>query len=635
MSQVLNYDALEQLFEEPVTTSATGKPQRASEVPVAMDIITAEQIRRSGAHDIPTVLARYTSLDVQQYNEHDFSVGARGLTTPMNPRMLVLVDGRQVYLDDYGRTKWAALPIQLGEIRQIEVVKGPNTALFGFNAVAGVINIVTYNPAHNQVNNATVRLGTHGYREVSGVATAPLGEGSGIRLSAGVRDSSPWRSGFLAGEDGRDYRQNPERVQLATNTAVRITDHVQASFDASYSRTRETALDLGSLGFNDTRTWSLRGRVAAETGIGLVEGSVYHNGLEGDLYRSFHIGQGVTVLQLSDTFRLGTRHTLRPSVEFRHNALDTGTVRVGYDMVAVGAMWNWAILDTLELTLAGRRDQVWLTGSGYNTASDLSRDSLYNNRDFGTYAYNAGLVWRPSPADTVRVSAARGVGMPSLADLGVFNRFGPFLVAGNPALKPTIVDNYEIGYRRQVAALSGSVGVAAFHQVNHDISGSFQTPWANNAGLPGLSRTPRSLPTLEISGIELSGKGRLAHGFDWGLEYRLAAVSGSLDPAVTLDPKHASPRHLVSARLGWGSGPLQADGFLRYASTASAWRYANNVPTYVTVDDYASVGARIGYRLNDRLVLALEGMNLLSEKQRQSIGLQARRSLYVSLRADF
>ncbi|MDO9713074.1 TonB-dependent receptor plug domain-containing protein [Paracraurococcus lichenis] len=634
-AQGLDYGALEALFEEPVTTSATGKPQRASEVPVAMDIITAEQIRRSGAHDIPTVLARYTSLDVLQYNEQDFSVSARGLATPSNPRLLVLIDGRQVYLDDYGRTKWAALPVQLGEIRQIEVVRGPNTALFGFNAVAGVVNIVTYNPAFDRVSNATVRLGTHGYREASGVATAPLGEGSGVRLSAGVRDASPWRSGFLPGEAGKAYQQDPERFQFATNTVARITDHIQASFDASYSRTRETAIDIGALNYSDTRTWSLRGRITAETGIGLVEGAVYHNGVESDLYRSLHFDQGVTVVQLSDTLKLGARHTLRPSFEYRHNALHIGTAQVGYDVVAIGAMWNWAILDTLELTLAGRRDQVWLEGSGYNSAADPNRNSLYNNRDFGTFAYNAGLVWRPSPTDTVRLSAARGIGMPSLIDLGALTSIGPFLIVGNPNLRPTIVDNYEIGYRRHVAALDASLGITVFHQSNRDISSSFGAPWTMNPGVSGLVKTPQNLPKLEVSGIELSGKGKLAHGFDWGIEYRLASVAGSLDPTVQLDPKHASPRHLVSGRLGWGSGPFQADAFLRYASTASGWRFVNSTATYVTVDDYASVGARLAYRLNDRLTLAAEGSNLVTEKQRQSIGLQARRSLYLSLRAEF
>ncbi|MDO9710949.1 TonB-dependent receptor plug domain-containing protein [Paracraurococcus lichenis] len=638
MAQGLDYGALEALFEEPVTTSATGKPQRASEVPVAMDIITAEQIRRSGAHDIPTVLARYTSLDVQQYNEHDFSVGVRGLTTQQNSRLLVLVDGRQVYFDDYGRTDWHMIPVQLGEIRQIEVVRGPNTALFGFNAVAGVINIVTLNPAYDRVNNATVRLGTHGYKEFSGVATAPLGDGGGVRLSAGARDSTPWLSGFLPGESGRDLRSEPERYQFAANTVAKVAEGVQVSLDGSYARSLAPDLALtGMLTRFDTRAFSIRGRVAAETGIGLVEASAYHNGLDMTARSlSVAINQAVTVLQLSDTVKLGASHTLRPSFEFRHNALDTGHGSiVGYKVAAFGAMWDWAITDTLDLTLAGRRDQVWLEGEGYNSPVTPNRNALYD-RAFGTFGYNAGLVWRPTPDDSVRLTASRGIGMPSLVDLGLQMVYPQFSYVGNPNLKPTVVDNYEIGYRRRVAALDASFGVTAFHQVNRDMSSTlFALRPARNPGIRGLSFEARTIPTLTVSGLELSGKGKLVHGFDWGVEYRLAAVAGDLDPTVTFDPKHASPRHLVSSRLGWGQGPFQADLFLRYASTAGGWRAVSQKFTYVTVDDYASAGARIAYRFAERFTLALEGSNLLSEKQRQSIGLEARRSVYGSLRVDF
>ena len=59
---------------------------------------------------------------------------------------MVLINGRQVYMVDYGRIVWGNLPVQLNEIRQIEVIKGPNSALYGFNAVGGVINIITYDP---------------------------------------------------------------------------------------------------------------------------------------------------------------------------------------------------------------------------------------------------------------------------------------------------------------------------------------------------------------------------------------------------------------------------------------------------------------------------------------------------------
>ena len=150
MAQNVDYDALEQMFGEPVTASATGKPQKVSDAPADMEIITADDIEHSGADNIPDVLRFVAGLDVRRYSELDAAVGIRGNNTALNPRVLVLLDGRQVYEDDYGFTSWPLIPVASSEIRQIEIIKGPRAALYGFNAVSGVINIVTYDPLHHR-----------------------------------------------------------------------------------------------------------------------------------------------------------------------------------------------------------------------------------------------------------------------------------------------------------------------------------------------------------------------------------------------------------------------------------------------------------------------------------------------------
>jgi outer membrane receptor for ferrienterochelin and colicins len=142
LAQSMDYGPLEALFGEPVTISATGLPQRAGDVPADMEIITQDDIRRSGADNIPDVLRFVAGLDVRSYGVLSQEVAIRGYSQVPNPRLLVTVNGRQVYIDDYGYAAWSALPVQLEEIRQIEIVKGPNSALFGFNAVSGVINIL-------------------------------------------------------------------------------------------------------------------------------------------------------------------------------------------------------------------------------------------------------------------------------------------------------------------------------------------------------------------------------------------------------------------------------------------------------------------------------------------------------------
>ena len=101
-AQDIDYTGLEELYGEPVTTSATGKPQVVSKAPVSMDIITSEEIERSGAIDIPQILKRYAGVDVARNFTGHADVSIRGYNQPFANRLLVLINGRQIYQDVFG-----------------------------------------------------------------------------------------------------------------------------------------------------------------------------------------------------------------------------------------------------------------------------------------------------------------------------------------------------------------------------------------------------------------------------------------------------------------------------------------------------------------------------------------------------
>ena len=179
VAQSMDYGALEQLFNEPVTTSVDGSPERVSDVPATMEIITAEEIRRSGAKDIPGVLRHVGGVDTMEWGNDNMDVSVRGYDQALSERLLVLVDGRQVYADHYGYTPWSTVPVELSQIRQIEIIKGPSSALFGFNAVGGVINIITYNPLYDEVNSRQFSAGTQNTTAGTMTATHKLGRPCG------------------------------------------------------------------------------------------------------------------------------------------------------------------------------------------------------------------------------------------------------------------------------------------------------------------------------------------------------------------------------------------------------------------------------------------------------------------------
>src|SRR6202021_2441395 len=129
-------------------------------------------------------------VDTLEWGNDNIDISVRGYDQAVPARLLVLVDGRQVYQDDFGYTPWSSVPVELDMIRQIEVIKGPNTALFGFNAAGGVINIITYNPLYDNVDSLSTTGGTQALAAGSAVATHRFGNRAAIRLHSGGRQKN-------------------------------------------------------------------------------------------------------------------------------------------------------------------------------------------------------------------------------------------------------------------------------------------------------------------------------------------------------------------------------------------------------------------------------------------------------------
>jgi len=137
---------LELIKEEETVTIAARYKQPISQAPsnvYVITVITDEDIRYSGATDIPTVLRRIPGLDVMQTTGTEFNVSVRGDNQLLANRLLVMVDGRSIYVDGSGTVYWKLIPVALPEIKRIEVLKGPASSIYGFNAFDGVINIIT------------------------------------------------------------------------------------------------------------------------------------------------------------------------------------------------------------------------------------------------------------------------------------------------------------------------------------------------------------------------------------------------------------------------------------------------------------------------------------------------------------
>ena len=141
--------SIEQLMNVEVT-SVSKRPERLAQVASAIQVITQDDIRRSGASSLPEALRLATNLQVAQVDSRQWAISARGFNSTTANKLLVLVDGRTVYTPLYSGVFWDVQDVPLGDVDRIEVISGPGATLWGANAVNGVINVITRNSRDSQ-----------------------------------------------------------------------------------------------------------------------------------------------------------------------------------------------------------------------------------------------------------------------------------------------------------------------------------------------------------------------------------------------------------------------------------------------------------------------------------------------------
>ncbi|MDP3910879.1 MAG: TonB-dependent receptor plug domain-containing protein, partial [Gemmatimonadales bacterium] len=133
---------IDQLMNVEVT-SVSRRPEPLSKTASAIQVITREDIRRSGASSFPEVLRIASNLQVAQVDARQWAISARGFNSTTANKLLVLIDGRTVYTPLFSGVFWDVQDVLLSDIERIEVISGPGATLWGANAVNGVINVIT------------------------------------------------------------------------------------------------------------------------------------------------------------------------------------------------------------------------------------------------------------------------------------------------------------------------------------------------------------------------------------------------------------------------------------------------------------------------------------------------------------
>ena len=239
------------------TEARPAKPERAAEVrrdgrrqrpprreeklvnaPSTMSVITENQIKRAPSQNFAELLRSVPGVNITQVSARDINVTSRGSTGTLATGQLALLDGRSLYQDFFGFVMWDFLPVNLNEVKQVEVIRGPASAVWGANALNGVVNVITKSPREMQGTSAVLGFGTLRSRQtatdcrarswyVSGTHAAAINDRWAYKLSAG---------GVLAGRALATDRRDPLRLQRR----VQRTAGVVPGFATRAARSRSS-----------------------------------------------------------------------------------------------------------------------------------------------------------------------------------------------------------------------------------------------------------------------------------------------------------------------------------------------------------------------------------------------------------
>ncbi|MGE0453510.1 MAG: TonB-dependent receptor [Vicinamibacteria bacterium] len=190
---------------ETIVVSASKVESTIANAPATMSVITSESLASNPAQNFGDLLRAVPGMNVIQTSARDVNMTSRQGTSTLATSQLVLLDGRSIYLDFFGLVLWDLVPSNPADIKQIEVVRGPASAVWGANALTGVVNIITKTPREAVGTSLNLQVGNFnrdgGSREADGSGTA-FGGGFAIarapseklsfRLSGGYFDSDPY-----------------------------------------------------------------------------------------------------------------------------------------------------------------------------------------------------------------------------------------------------------------------------------------------------------------------------------------------------------------------------------------------------------------------------------------------------------
>jgi iron complex outermembrane receptor protein len=590
--------SLEELMNIQVT-SVSKRPEKLTEVASAIQVITSEDIRRSGVTTLPEALRLAQNLQVAKVNASQWAISARGFNNVIASKLLVMIDGRAVYTPLYAGVFWDVQNVMLEDVDRIEVISGPGGALWGANAVNGVINIITKSSKQTQgifaeagSGNlkpwfANVRYGgkvgsTFNYR-IYGTA---FKEGSTLLAKSPKPDSTDAKDEWSIGQAGFRLDWQPGEKNTIT---------LQSDFYDGYPNPGGgVAGGVVAIGGNMLARWT---HTISERSDFCIQ--TYYDNTWRDFRNGFTENLKTYDLDAQYRFQLGNRQEVIWGANVRLMDHKTESLPLFYFDPERKTLHIYSSFIQDKITLIKERLHFTL-GCKFE----------HNAYTGMAYSPSARLAWTLKKTNTIWGSVSRAVRTPSRIEedfhLLLFANFP--VLEGTPLFEPEMVLAYELGWRLHPVQ-KFSFAISTFYNDYDDL----------RSAEPGkvLNTYPITIGNGvkgHAYGVELSGSYQLLKwwslkgGYTF-LEKKLVIEPDSKDlNKGTNESDDPNNQFLIQSMFDFPRG-IEAGFVFRYVDVLTN-RY---VPSYMSLD------VQLGWKITKWLQLSVVGQNLLDKEHPEFI----------------
>jgi iron complex outermembrane recepter protein len=607
--------SLEDLMNVEVT-SVSKKEQKLSKTGAAIFVITQEDIRRSGATNIPDLLRMVPGVEVAQIDSNQWNISIRGFAAAAN-KVLVLIDGRSVYVTTFSGVFWDVIDVPAKDIERIEIIRGPGGTVWGANAVNGVINIITRHS--RDTKGGLVTAGAGSKETAAGLAQYGGDIGSQGTYRVFGKYANVDNSTFSGGQPAVDgWHEWHGGLRSDWNLSSRDTLMVSgdllttaaggtmtAIFPDAPPRQAEVNRRLTSTSGDVLGRWDRTLATGSDTSL-----QFYYSALRRDGEAGTSLSNNTVDIDFKHHLAAGVRNDIVWGLDYRVTTDDVRRVA------------NYAFLinpphRTDNLSSAFVQDEIRLSSSVFLTLGTKFEHNSYTGFE---YEPSAQLVWTATDRHTFWASAARAIRQPARTDFGAQFNVGTVplpgggvalaTLSGNPDIQAENLYDYEAGYRAQInprLSLDSTGFLSYYRQLR---TTEPQTPFF--AADPGYLVVPLVFGNLAQArdyGVELfatwdvTGRWKISPGYSL-LRMTVKRDASSQDPAVEQIPGD-SPQHQIQIRSLLNlSRKVEWDSSLMYVSGLSHLA----IPSYVRLD------CRLGWRVGESVEISVVGQNLLAPR---------------------